>query len=114
MQINRLSSGLQEELKTASHFNTARSDTLFQYQASTAAGAGAAGANGGGNGKKPDFGNLDIKDLNINSDQIEGLLNGFSDEVIKVFSSEFTGDNPLRNQGQTSPDGQESSPTFTA
>lgn len=110
MQINRLSTGLQEELKIASHYNTARSDTLFENMVPVAAGAGASGRNGG----KPDFESLDTRDLNINSDQIEGLLDGFADEVIKVFSSEFTGDNPLKNPGQTSPDGQESSPTFTA
>lgn len=113
MQINRLSTGLQEELQIASHYNTARSDTLFENMAPVAAGAGASGT-GGKNGGKPEFGSLDTRDLNINLDQIEELLDGFADEVIKVFSSEFTGDNPLRNPGQTSPDGQESSPTFTA
>lgn len=108
MQVNRLSTGLQEELKTASNFNTARNETLFQYQAATAASSGTTGKNGN---KDADFSKLDTDDLNISSSQIERLLNDFSDEIIKVFSSELMLDNPLRDQNN----GQESgTATFTA
>lgn len=77
MQVNRLSTGLQEELKVASHFNTARSDTLFGNDDES------------GDGTQTDFGNYDVDDLGITSRKIKDLLNGFSDEVIKVFSSEL-------------------------
>ena len=107
MQINRLSPGLQEELKSASNFNTARNETLFQYQAATAVSSGTTG-------QKPrsvDFSELDTDDLNITPGQIEDLLAGFSEEIIKVFSSDILLDNPLREQNN----GQESgTTTFTA
>lgn len=118
MQVNRLSLGLQEQLKIASNFNTARSDSLFQYQAATAAtaGSGVAPNTGTSAGKKDtDFSKLDTKDLNISSDEIGGLLAGFSDEVIKVFSSDILLDNPLR-KAPTGEEGgtQGNSPIFTA
>ena len=106
MQINRLSLGLQEELKTASNFNTARSESLFRFQAANAMGAGQTNqAPNESKKEEVDFSSLDVKDLNITGKQIEKLLNGFSDEVIKVFSSDLALDNPLRNkenQGQAS------------
>ncbi len=108
MQVNRLSTGLQEELKTATNFNTARNETLFQYQAATAASSGITGQNGNQNS---DFSELDTDDLNITPSQIERLLNDFSDEIIKVFSGDLILDNPLREQNN----GQENgTATFTA
>ncbi|MBS4759209.1 MAG: hypothetical protein KHX03_00740 [Clostridium sp.] len=109
MQINRLSPGLQEELKTATNYNTARNETLFQYQAAGAVSSGASGNQG--NKKDVDFSKLDTRDLNITPEQIEGLLADFSDEVIKVFSSDLILDNPLREQNNTQENG---TPTFTA
>ena len=101
MQVNRLSLGLQEALKIASNYNTARSDTLFEQNLY------------GTNGEKIDFSNLNIDDLNITEDQIQNLLQMFADEIIAVFGSEIPGINPNNNQpkntpGQTTDNGQTS------
>lgn len=108
MQVNRLSIGLQEELKTASNYNTARSETLFDK--------GMLNTPKDENGKEleVDFSSLNVEDLNITSDQIANLLNGFADEVISVFSSKMPdlfGDNPLK---ENNPNAQNKNPVFTA
>lgn len=103
MQVNRLSSGLQEQLKSATNFNTARSETLFDK-----------GKYGSGKDGNVDFSTLNTDDLNITGDQIGGLLDGFADEVINVFSGmipDFAGDNPLKGNDPTNP---EQKPVFTA
>ncbi len=117
MQVNRLSLGLQQELQAASNFNTARNETLFNHQVSTAATSGAAGTAPAQNGgkKETDFSKLDTRDLGISSKDIAGLLDGFSDEVIKVFSSDLLLDNPLREAPSGQENGQNGgSPVFTA
>ena len=68
MQVNRLSVGLQEELKAATNYNTARSETLFDSAIT----------------EKRDFSNLDVADLNITEDKIAGLLTSFADEIVSV------------------------------
>lgn len=88
MQVNRLSTGLQEQLKTASNFNTARSETLFDKTKFAV-----------NDDNEIDFGSLDIDDLNISQDQIAGLLGNFTDEIIKAFSGklpDMSQDNPFR------------------
>ena len=93
MKVNRLSLGLQEQLKEASNFNTARSETLFD---------------------KEKLANLDVADLNISEDQIGNLLKSFETEVINVFSNnlpDLFGDNPLKQQDKQNP---EQKPVFTA
>ena len=74
MQVNRLSVGLQEELKAATNYNTARSETLFDSAIT----------------EKRDFSNLDVADLNITEDKIAGLLTSFADEIVSVFGSSLS------------------------
>lgn len=83
MQVNRLSLGLQEELKSATNYNTARSETLFDNSLT----------------EKRDFSNLDVTDLNITEDKIAGLLTSFADEIVSVFGSglSFISKNNLDN-----------------
>lgn len=80
MQVNRLSFGLQEELKRASNYNTARSETLF------ASGTLGKAANGE---EKNDFSAMNVEDLNISADQISNLLDSFADEIVNIFSGKF-------------------------
>ena len=112
MQVNRLSLGLQEALKTASNFNTARSETLFdteKYGVSKE------------DGEELDFSNLDIEDLNITEDQIAGLFAMFQDEIVAVFGSNLpflptpkqNGTTPNDPQNTTSPQNPESNATTT-
>ena len=100
MQVNRLSSGLQEALKSASNFNTARSETLFDKEKY--------GVNDDG---EINFGNINIDDLNITSDQISNLLEFFSDEIISIFGSDlpdlFGKKAGLTGQNNTLPNKQE-------
>ncbi len=97
MQVNRLSVGLQEELKTATNFNTARNEALFDKEQAASK-----------NGEEVDFSSLDLDDLNITQDQIGGLLDRFADEIINVFSGKMSGlpvqnpENPA-NQQQNNP-----------
>lgn len=103
MQVNRLSVGLQEELKSASNFNTARSATLFDKEKF-----------GASKDDDLDFSSLNVDDLGITSDQISNLLDGFADEVINVFSGKMPivpADNPLRGNDPANPN---DSPVFTA
>lgn len=112
MQVNRLSLGLQEALKTASNFNTARSETLFdteKYGVSKE------------DGEELDFSNLDIEDLNITEDQIAGLFAMFQDEIVAVFGSNLpflptqkqNGTTQNDPQNTTSPQNPESNATTT-
>lgn len=113
MQVNRLSAGLQEALKTASNFNTARSETLFDKE-----------KYGVGEDGEIDFGSINVDDLNITADQISNLLEMFSDEIISIFGSDLPdmfGKNPAlagqNNQPQDNTDtnGQQSNHNvFTA
>lgn len=113
MQVNRLSLGLQEALKTASNFNTARSETLFDKEKFGVSEE---------NGEDVNFANLNIEDLNITSDQISNLLGMFADEVIAVFSGNLPDmfekdqnnpDSPKKPTGIETP--QQQTPTvFTA
>lgn len=74
MQVNRLSLGLQEELKSVTNYNTPRSETLFENV----------------NADKRDFSNLNVEDLNITEDKIATLLTSFADEIVSVFGSGFS------------------------
>ena len=74
VQVNRLSLGLQEELKSVTNYNTARSETLFENV----------------NADKRDFSNLNVEDLNITEDKIATLLTSFADEIVSVFGSGFS------------------------
>lgn len=108
MQVNRLSLGLQEALKRASNFNTARSETLFDKEKF-----------GVGEDGEINFGNLTIEDLNITEDQISNLLESFSDEVINVFSTgmpDLFGKNPMNPQENQTPQSPQTNPNpvFTA
>lgn len=100
MQVNRLSSGLQEALKSASNFNTARSETLFDK-----------GKYGVGEDGEIDFGSINVDDLNITADQISNLLEMFSDEIISIFGSDLPdmfGKNPaLASQNKHTQNNQE-------
>lgn len=103
MQVNRLSTGLQEQLKQASNYNTARNETLFDKEKF-----------GAKKGEKVDFESLSVDDLDITEDQIGNLLNGFADEVVNVFStkiSDLFGDNPLKTNDPANP---QEKPVFTA
>lgn len=99
MQVNRLSSGLQEALKSASNFNTARSDTLFDNEK----------YNLNENGEI-DFGSINVDDLNITKDQISNLLETFSDEIINIFGSDlpdmFNKNQILNPKNNNQPDNQ--------
>ena len=86
MQINRLSIGLQEELKRASGYNDGRVDSLFPEM--------------GNNSDNTDFRNLDLDDLNISEDQIRTLLGSFSDEIIRVFGAQFAPPAPIQQQSE--------------
>lgn len=100
MQVNRLSLGLQEALKSATNFNTARSETLFdeeKYGVSKE------------DGEELDFSTLNVDDLTITEDQIAGLFAMFQDEVIAIFGSNLpfmqaqknnpnSPDNPEKNE----------------
>lgn len=100
MKVNRLSLGLQEQLKEASKFNTARSETLFDKKKF-----------GVNENEEINFSNLDIDDLNITEDKISSLLGSFTDEIINVFNGKIPAppnDNPLKEQN---PD---QNPVFTA
>ena len=101
MQVNRLSYGFQEELKTASHYNTARADTLFAQS-----------------GENVEFSNLDVSELNITEDQIATLFGSFTNEVIKAFGTKMpqilAGDNPLREPTDSTLDSEDSSTVYTA
>ena len=95
--------GLQEQLKEASNFNTARSATLFD-----------SGKFGAEKVEDINFANLDVEELNITEDQIGNLLKSFEDEVISVFSGKIPdlfGDNPLKQNNKENPN---ASPMFTA
>lgn len=103
MQVNRLSTGLQEQLKQATNFNTARNETLFDKEKFGAAKDG-----------KVDFSSLNVDDLEITEDKIGKLLGGFADEVVNVFSNKMPdlfGDNPLKTNDPTNP---KDKPVFTA
>ncbi len=103
MKVNRLSLGLQEQLKEASKFNTARSATLFD-----------SGKFGAEKVEDINFANLDVEELNITEDQIGNLLKSFEDEVISVFSGKIPdlfADNPLKQNNKENPN---ASPMFTA
>lgn len=107
MQINRLSIGLQEELKRASGYNDERVENLFPDM--------------NGTSNSTDFSNVEIDDLNISEDQIRALLGSFTDEIIKVFGAQFAPPAPVQQQAQTqeSPesetsDSSESSSSFIA
>ncbi len=108
MQVNRLSLGLQEALKSATNFNTARSETLFdaeQYGVSKE------------DGEELDFSSLNVDDLNITEDQIAGLFSMFQDEVIAVFGSNLpfipTQNRDNQNNPQDSADSQGTEPAAT-
>ena len=89
MKVNRLSLGLQEQLKEASNFNTARSETLFDKEKFGIP---------KDSQEEVNFANLDVADLNISEDQIGNLPDLF-------------GDNPLKQQDKQNP---EQKPVFTA
>ena len=105
MQVNRLSTGFQEQLKSATNYNTQRFETLFNKQDYAVNNEG-----------KVDFSSLEVEDLDITQNQSAGLLGSFTDEVIKAFSTKFpeiaTADNPL--QQSNDPANPQSKPTFTA
>ena len=98
MQVNRLSLGLQEALKTASNYNTARSETLFDQNRY------------GENGEEIDFSNLNVDDLNITVDKIQNLLQLFADEIIAVFWGEIPGINTNNEQPQNPQQGNPAQP----
>ena len=103
MQINRLSTGLQDQLKMASNFNTARSETLFDKEKYNVNDDG-----------EIDFSSLNVEDLDISETQIANLLSGFAQEIINVFSDKYPAlakDNPLISENQQN---SESKSTFTA
>ena len=104
MQVNRLSFGLQEELKTASHYNTARADTLFGNPANET--------------NAVNFADLEVSELNISEDKIAVLLGSFTNEVIKAFGAKMpqilAGDNPLKTSQDETADSSESSTVYTA
>lgn len=103
MKVNRLSLGLQEQLKEASNFNTARSETLFDKKK--------LGVN---DNEEVNFSNLEVDDLNITEDQISNLLGSFTDEIINIFNGkipEALNDNPLKEQNPNNPS---QNPVFTA
>lgn len=88
MQINRLSIGLQEELKRASGYNNERIEgNLFSDM------------NRGT--QSTNFSDFEIDDLNISEDQIRALLGSFTDEIIKVFGAQFAPPAPVQQQVQT-------------
>lgn len=90
MQVNRLSLGLQEELKTATNYDTARNETLFDNSIA----------------EKKEFSNYDVADLNITEDKIAGLLTSFADEIISVFGSSlsFISKNNFDNSNNINPE----------
>ena len=105
MKVNRLSLGLQDQLKEASNFNTARRETLFDKEKFGIP---------IDSQEEVNFANLDVADLNISEDQIGNLLKSFETEVINVFSNnlpDLFGDNPLKQQDKQNP---EQKPVFTA
>ena len=118
MQVNRLSLGFQEALKSATNFNTARSETLFdeeKYGTSKE------------DGEELDFATLNIEDLNITEDQIANFFEMFKDEVIAVFGSNLPFMNPQNNKNTNDTqnnqplddnpapvEGQQSTKVFTA
>ena len=91
MQVNRLSLGLQEALKSASNFNTARSETLFDKEEFGV-------SEEEGQEQELDFSTLNTDDLNITEDQIAGLFAMFQDEVIAVFGSGLPFMSPKNNE----------------
>jgi hypothetical protein len=82
MKVNSLSSGLQEELKKASDYNTERNENLFS------------------NNTKPaqSFFDTDVEDLNIPPDAISDLLENFANEIINVFSSVMPAGEPEQSE----------------
>lgn len=90
MQVDRLSPSLQDELQRITHYNTARSETLFDAPISPS-----------GN-----FGDYDIADLNITEDQIANLLSTFADEIVSIFGStlSFITKTHLENADDINPD----------
>ena len=105
MQVNRLSTGFQEQLKSATNYNTQRFETLFNKENSVV-----------GDDGKVDFSSLEVEDLDITQGQIASFLGNFTDEVIKAFSTKFpeiaTADNPLQQPNDpANPQGQK---TFSA
>ena len=98
MQVNRLSTGLQDQLKMASNFNTARSETLFDKEKYNVNDDG-----------EIDFTSLNVEDLDITETQIANLLSGFAQEVINVFSDKYPDlaeDNPLVSKDSVNPQNQ--------
>ncbi len=95
MQVNRFSFGLQEALKSATNFNTARSETLFD--------AGLYG-NNGENGEEIDFSTLNIEDLNITEEKIAALFSMFQDEIIAIFGSNLPFMQPPKNNDPNNKD----------
>lgn len=89
MQVNRLSTGLQEQLKSATNYNSQRFDTLFNKENYAVNEEG-----------KIDFSSIEVEDLDVSQAQIAGLLGSFTNEVIKAFSTKFpelaSADNPLQ------------------
>lgn len=103
MQVNRLSMGLQEQLKQASNFNTARNETLFDKEKF-----------GIQKDDEIDFSSLNVEDLDITEEKIGNLLNGFAEEVVNVFSNkmpDLLADNPLRTNDSAN---NKEKPVFTA
>ena len=102
MQVNRFSLGFQEALKSATNFNTARSETLFddeKYGVSKE------------DGEELDFSTWNIEDLNVTEDQIANLFDMFKDEVIAVFGSNLPFIRQQQEQNQNDTVSDNSTPT---